>query len=353
MAKSMKLVTVVIVVLTTWSITCNPGFSQRWTAMDGSEVINPFSGLSFTDGGPVFRYYQETGSFTIENAGPNSLVDSPTNAALLGDDVGMISFIMTVSPAAGLGASLSLDVFEDNVLWITFQYFNGKIQMSGATTPSGQFLPIVPDEREFMRLAPNLTAEDFRDTSGNLEIEVGVNFQDATQGATLFSFGDPLANGSFVIVGEDVVTGDFNDDGAFSCADVDALVAEIAEGTNHPDFDLTGDGLVNVDDRDEWLAVAGSENLSSGGPYSNGDINLDGKVDVADFNIWNLHKFSNTPGWCSGDLSADGVVDIVDYNFWNNTKFTESDVQSVPEPQGWLLSVIGLLLVVGGRVHDG
>ena len=37
--------------------------------------------------------------------------------------------------------------------------------------------------------------------------------------------------------------------------DIDALVAEIAALTNSLPFDLTSDGLVNLDDRDAWLGT--------------------------------------------------------------------------------------------------
>lgn len=50
--------------------------------------------------------------------------------------------------------------------------------------------------------------------------------------------------------------GDFNDDNVYDCQDIDAMVAEIAAGTNRAMFDLSGDGLVDLVDRDLWLAEA-------------------------------------------------------------------------------------------------
>ena len=61
-----------------------------------------------------------------------------------------------------------------------------------------------------------------------------------------------------------LVDADFNDDGSYDCLDIDALVADIAAGTHSPLFDLTGDGLVNLGDRDAWLAQAGEINLGPG-----------------------------------------------------------------------------------------
>ncbi len=107
--------------------------------------------------------------------------------------------------------------------------------------------------------------------------------------------------------------GDFVDNGLLNCEDVDALVAEIAAGSNNLNFDLTTDGLVNTDDLDLWIT-----SLYGTLP---GDGNLDGVVDVSDFNLWNANKFTNTAAWCAGDFNADGVIDVSDFNIWNADKF--------------------------------
>ena len=49
---------------------------------------------------------------------------------------------------------------------------------------------------------------------------------------------------------------------------------------------MTADGLVTLADRDAWFAEAGSENVGPGAYYRPGDANLDGVVDVSDFNLW-------------------------------------------------------------------
>ncbi len=143
------------------------------------------------------------------------------------------------------------------------------------------------------------------------------------------------------------LAGDFNSDGNFDCADVDTLVAEIAAGTNNGGFDLTGDGAVNVDDLNEWLAIAGAANLASGNPYLPGDANLDGVVDTSDFGIWNSHKFTTVAAWCSGDFNADGAVDVSDFNIWTANRFTAADsLAAVPEPTTPLWLSIGLGLAI-------
>ena len=137
--------------------------------------------------------------------------------------------------------------------------------------------------------------------------------------------------------------GDFDDNGFYECADVDALVVEIVAGTNNADFDLTGDTFVNGDDLDAWLAEAGDVGglTASGNPVLKGDANLDGSVDGGDFLTWNTNKFQPIAAWCSGDFDASGSVDGGDFLLWNTFKFQNADgVSSVPEPASglWLLA---------------
>ncbi len=130
---------------------------------------------------------------------------------------------------------------------------------------------------------------------------------------------------------------DFDGNLAFDCDDVDALVADIVAGANTPMFDLNFDGVVDQVDLEVWLTDAGASNLASGQAYLPGDADLNGVVDVSDFNIWNVNKFTVAPAWCSGDFNADGFVDTSDFNIWNNNKFRSSGIitfAAVPEPGG-------------------
>ncbi len=137
--------------------------------------------------------------------------------------------------------------------------------------------------------------------------------------------GYSVSTGTYTLdVRNATVSGDFNGDGAFDCEDIDALVVAIASGGNDLAYDMSGDGLVNVVDRDAWLVAAGAANLPSGAPYLLGDATLDGIVDVSDLNAWNAHKYTSNPSWCAGDFTANGVVDVSDFNVWNNHKFTSS-----------------------------
>jgi hypothetical protein len=136
---------------------------------------------------------------------------------------------------------------------------------------------------------------------------------------------------------------DFDGDGNCDIADVDALVSEVVAGTDDPDLDLTGDGLVTLDDitdpADGWLRLAGEENLGPGLSYLAADITLDGVVDGQDFIEWNANKFMTTGLWSQGDVNADGVTDGRDFIIWNGLKFTSSAGASVPEPGAFAMLV--------------
>ncbi len=154
-----------------------------------------------------------------------------------------------------------------------------------------------------------------------------------------------LQPGQVVYVGEPpFISGDFDDNGDFACADVDALVAEIVSGNNTASFDLTQDGVVDNDDLEAWLAQAGAAELASGNPYLPGDANLDGSTNGADFLVWNTFKFTNTAAWCAGDFDASGAVNGADFLIWNDFKFQSADgVSAVPEPTAGLLILCGVL----------
>jgi hypothetical protein len=112
-------------------------------------------------------------------------------------------------------------------------------------------------------------------------------------------------------------------------------------------FDLNGDGLLDLSDRDAWLSQAGNANGFSS-PYRLGDVNLDGFVDGSDFNVWNGNKFTASLNWDDGNFNGDGFVDGSDFNLWNGNKFTASDGGPlVPEPA---VGLHLLFLVLAGTV---
>lgn len=145
---------------------------------------------------------------------------------------------------------------------------------------------------------------------------------------------------------------DFDDDRLCGVSDINEMLSEgpIADGVPvipgvNDQFDLNGDDVIDLDDRDDWLALAGSQNgLMS--PYLVADSNLDGTVDGGDFLNWNEHKFTATLLWDEGNFNGDSFNDGLDFLEWNLTKFMSSDgvAVAVPEPSG----VLAVLLMVAG-----
>ena len=148
---------------------------------------------------------------------------------------------------------------------------------------------------------------------------------------------------------------DVNRDGHVDTTDIDLVLNEVVAGTNSPDFDLTGDGRVDGKDLNEWRRQGGIANLPLADTFLLGDANLDGSVDVSDFNAWNENKFTATAAWSAGDFNADGIVDVSDFNIWNANKFQIAGGTStaiVPEPTAfWLmiLSAIGSIAFLRRR----
>ncbi len=137
--------------------------------------------------------------------------------------------------------------------------------------------------------------------------------------------------------GSPPIDGDFDNDGDYDCADINALSTAIVLNGSPSMYDLNGDMELNEDDLDSWLAEAGVANLGPGLSYLNGDATLDGAVDGSDFGRWNAHKFTSNTNWCEGDFNADGIVDGSDFGIWNSNKFqvagapARQAVTSVPD----------------------
>jgi len=147
------------------------------------------------------------------------------------------------------------------------------------------------------------------------------------------------------------LTPDFDGNGSVDGTDIDLLVDNIVNGTTDlATFDLDGNGVLDIDDRNEWLERAGEINLSSGNSYLLGDANLDGSVDGQDFIAWNASKFTDQAAWTKGDFDVNGTIDGQDFILWNANKFTSvGQANAVPEPTGSTLLLLLFAFLVKSR----
>jgi hypothetical protein len=139
------------------------------------------------------------------------------------------------------------------------------------------------------------------------------------------------------------LTCDFDGDGGCDGADIDALMNEVAAGTNGATFDLNGDGLVDDGDRDAWLAEAGPLNALSAA-YLVGDANLDGTVGAGDLNALALTWQSDNHNWTNGNFTG-GSTNAADLNelALNWQQSVPTAAQSVPEPASMCLVLVALV----------
>ncbi len=138
--------------------------------------------------------------------------------------------------------------------------------------------------------------------------------------------------------------GDLNMSGTTDAADIDFLYANL--GSTDWLFDLNSDGVTNAADVDTLVFDIFRTFY--------GDANLDGVVDVGDFNLWNSSKFISGTGWQGGDFNGDGVSDTSDFNIWNGNRFrSRGDLRpaAVPEPAaGVMLVFLGCVIFVISRL---
>ena len=161
---------------------------------------------------------------------------------------------------------------------------------------------------------------------------------------------------------------DFNCDGNVDVVDVNLLTAVgdltvgIAEVPATEKFDLIDDGTIDTLDLDKWRADAATVN-GFGSAYFLGDANVDGDVDVFQFDgtgdaqilTSNLGTLSGAV-WGDGDFNADGDVDVFEFGGGGDAQLLTSNlgstsdtgVSAVPEPSTVTLF---LLCLVGGLLR--
>ena len=136
--------------------------------------------------------------------------------------------------------------------------------------------------------------------------------------------------------------GDFNNNGMRDAGDLDLLAAQQQAADPDLSFDLTGDGLVNFEDRKFWTVDLSNTFI--------GDSNFDGEFGSGDFVTAfqkGLYESNQPATWEAGDWNGDGLFNSSDFV----TAFQEGGyevgirdggLQVVPEPSSILLALFGI-----------
>ncbi|MEM6748849.1 MAG: glycoside hydrolase [Planctomycetota bacterium] len=119
-----------------------------------------------------------------------------------------------------------------------------------------------------------------------------------------------------------VATGDFNDDGQVDADDIDLLVAAIQAGSTDSLYDLDGQSGVGESDLTHMITVIKQTSF--------GDFNLDGVVDLLDFDLL-AQNFGQTGGWGQGNGNTDASIDLLDFDLLAQN-FGSAGPSTVPEP---------------------
>jgi hypothetical protein len=142
----------------------------------------------------------------------------------------------------------------------------------------------------------------------------------------------PDANGNFVIVsgGTPIVNKTVQDMDPASAGFVDYTVTGTATAS--------GDLLMVISYSGDGEIFVTNARVTQTAPLIPGDINGDGLVDVADYNIWAANVGATGATWAQGDLNGDGLVDVADYNIWAANVGRTS---ATPEPISMIVLAIG------------
>ncbi|MEO0529988.1 MAG: PEP-CTERM sorting domain-containing protein [Planctomycetota bacterium] len=145
--------------------------------------------------------------------------------------------------------------------------------------------------------------------------------------------------------------GDINFDNQFDLLDIDGFGGLLGnDNTFNPAADVTGDGLIRIDDLfllpgvlelqgADASIVDGFASLFANNTIA-GDYDLDGDVDMADYDAWESQY--GATGLASADGNFDGFVNAADFAIWRDA-FDAVAAATVPEPATWLLAAMALV----------
>ena len=141
---------------------------------------------------------------------------------------------------------------------------------------------------------------------------------------------------------------DFDGDGSLGLGDINALRDVIIAGSNDSNFDVTGDGAVDLADLAEL--VNGSDKLNT----FFGDANLSLEFNSADFvAVFTTAKYETGQAatWEEGDWNADGLFNSSDFVVaFSDAGYEQGprQINAVPEPNAigmLLLGLVGLMRI--------
>jgi hypothetical protein len=141
-------------------------------------------------------------------------------------------------------------------------------------------------------------------------------------GQTQVAFG----GGTIELRRDPVITGDLNVDGVVDANDIDLEFQAISGSSLHPRFDLFGGGGATQADVDHLVLNILHKRY--------GDANLDGLVNLADFNRLATNFGNGCVGWAGGDFDGNDLVGLSDFNILASN-FGLPPLSAQPTAQEW------------------
>ncbi len=129
------------------------------------------------------------------------------------------------------------------------------------------------------------------------------------------------------------VPGDVTNDAVIDQHDIDALDDALRHGYSDEQYDLNGDGLVDLQDRHQWLFDTGT---------MEGDFDLNGKVEFTDFLVLS-DQFGATGSWESGDTNGNREIEFIDFLTLSGNFGEPMSLTATPEPAAGGMLALSLL----------